>query len=85
MPTLEVKEDFPVCTMRRKASWELKREEASSHNKCGNDPQTSVVGAILAKSCTCILISVQGLVRCEERDDWSNVNKEPEGLSYISN
>ena len=46
-------------------------------------PQTSAVGYILEKSCTCILGRVHSPVTCEKRNT-IKVNKVLDGLSYIS-
>ena len=47
-------------------------------------PLASAVGSVLETICACILERVHGLVRCEERNNWLKVHKDPEGLPYVS-
>ena len=54
----------------------------------GMHPQASVVGSVLAKSCTRLLQRVLGSVRSEKMkqdiNNWPKVHKDPEGLSDLN-
>ena len=67
MTTPEVKENFFVCTCTERL---LEGQNGRGRHPIISvdiSPQASVVESILAKSCTCVLGRVLGLVRCERR------------------
>ena len=87
VPTPEVKEDFPVCAWARSLLEGQKRKGLPPHPIISVDmhPQASGVGSILEKSRACILGRVQGPVKWgKKQDNWPKVNKDPDGLSCIS-
>ena len=72
--------------MRRKVPWRSKREGASPHNKCGHTPKGLCGGIHLSKELRTHAWEGPriGQVWEKKRDNWPKVNKDPEGLSYIS-
>ena len=62
----------------------VKKEGSPPHNNVDIPQQASAVGPILAKGCTRVLGRVYESVRCAKKNNWPEVNKGPEVLSYIS-
>ena len=86
MPTLEIKETFPVCIRAGKLLGGGKGRDPHHITSVNISPQASTVESTLAKSCTCIF--GEGLrtnqVWKKKQDNWPNVNKDLEGRSYVS-
>ena len=69
MTTPEVKEHFPVCTCAGRLLGRQKGREYHPIVSVDILPQASAVGAILAKSSTCMLGMIPGPLRCEKRSE----------------
>ena len=72
--------------MHRKASWEFKREGTPPHNKCRHASIGLSSGIHLGKSLSMHLGKDPWMSQVwrKNQDNWPEVNKDPEGLSYIS-
>ena len=66
--------------------WGRKESDMTKQLSTAHTPQASAVGTILAKSWAHILGRLLWPIRCEkkEKDNWSIVNKDQEGLSFIN-
>ena len=63
----EVKENFPVLHMCRKAPWGLKKEGSPPIISVDILQQASAWGPVLAKGCTRVLSRVYESVKCKEK------------------
>ena len=85
MTTPEVKENFSICTYARRLLG-VKREGAPLYSKCGYTP-TGLCSDIHPSNKLFVHVGEgprTGQVWEKKWDNWSNGNKDPEGLSYIS-
>ena len=86
VPTPEVKERLPCLRMCKKDSWGPKREEISPYNKGGHAPIGLYVGIHCSKKLHTYLREGPRTseVWRKKQDNWPNINKDLERLSYIS-